>query len=473
MLVEITTTAANADDLGFLLHKNPSNVFERDLGYGAVRVFYPGASAERTTAVLWLDLDQVGLVRSGGDGRFALAQYVNDRPYVASSFVSVALGQAFSSALAGRSKERQERADEAWPITVNLPALDCDAGADFIQGLFAPLGYGVETTHLPLDEHFPEWGESTLYRLTLTAEIRIADLLSHLYVLIPVLDNQKHYAIGAAEVTKLLDNAGEWLASHPMRDAITRRYLRYRREFVEDAQAALDRLVSTNDESPIEDPESAGEAAQAKEDTLERPLRLHDQRLDAVAEALKHGLPGARKVVDLGCGEGRLLKLLLKDSQWAQIVGMDVAAYALKTAARRLHLDNDGSGAARRVTLMHGSLLYRDNRLTGFDSAALVEVIEHIEPSRLEFAERVVFRYARPGRVVITTPNAEYNAHWTSLPAGRFRHKDHRFEWTRTEFAAWANHISRTFGYQASISYIGDEDGELGAPTQMVVFDRT
>ncbi len=301
----------------------------------------------------------------------------------------------------------------------------------------------------------------------------MADALTHLYVLLPVLDNQKHYAVGAQEVAKLLDNAGEWLAVHPMRDVITRRYLRYRREYVEDAQAALDRLIGTNDESPEGNAtEEAAEIAQAKEDALEQPIRLHDQRLAAVAEALKANLPGASKVIDLGCGEGRLLRLLVKDAQWRKIVGMDVASSALKIAARRLHLDRDDQGLHERLTLLHGSLLYRDDRLAGFDAAALVEVIEHIEPDRLEYVERVVFGGARPGRVVVTTPNADYNPHWQSLPSGNYRHADHRFEWTRDQFEEWTRRVAESFGYSVEISGIGEIDGELGAPTQMAVFDR-
>jgi 3' terminal RNA ribose 2'-O-methyltransferase Hen1 len=465
MLLEITTTAPQASDLGYMLHKNPANVYERALPYGTARVFYPEATEERCTAVLWLDLDQVGLVRRHGDSGFSLSQYVNDRPYVASSFLSVAIGQSFSNALDGRSKERQERADELWPLEFTLPAVDCDPGEEFIRAIFEPLGYTVEIDPILLDSSFPEWGSSTLYRLKLSATMRIADALTHLYVLLPVLDNQKHYAFGADEVTKLLDNAGDWLASHPMREVIARRYLRYRRQYVEDA---LERLAaSANDEEPA-NLESA--APQVQEEALETPMRLHDLRLEAVAKALGAGSSAAETVLDLGCGEGRMLQLLVKDRKWRRIVGMDVSTSTLRVAARKLHMDTDR--APGRVTLLQGSLLYRDDRLCGFDTAAVVEVIEHIEPERLEFVERSIFGYARPGRVVVTTPNADYNPHWYSLPAGQFRHRDHRFEWTRTQFAEWAERVTETFKYKVQLSEIGEPDGELGAPSQMAVFDR-
>ncbi|MBV9852737.1 MAG: 3' terminal RNA ribose 2'-O-methyltransferase Hen1 [Armatimonadetes bacterium] len=462
MLLQITTTAWQATDLGYLLHKNPANVFEKSLPFGTVRVFYPEASDDRCTAALWLDIDPVGLVRRAGDNAFALAQYVNDRPYVASSFLSVAIGQAFSTALAGRCKDRPQRVGERWPLAASLPAVDCDAGEGLIRDLFTPLGYQIAAERLPLDARFPEWGASSLYAVTLAGDQTVQDLLSHLYVLLPVLDNQKHYYVGAEEVEKLLDNGGAWLAAHPKRDIIARRYLRYKRRFIDEA---LERLSqSSRDEAPV--PLAEAGDAQAAEEALERPLRLHDVRLQAVAQALKAG--GGHRALDLGCGEGQLLRLLAADPQWTEIVGMDVSPAALAVAERRLHRDSPGG----RIRLLQGSLLYLDDRLTGYDAAALVEVIEHVEPDRLDFLARAVFGHARPSRVVVTTPNAEYNPHWPSLPAGKFRHRDHRFEWTRAQFADWAGGISSRFGYAVTLSDLGEPDGDLGAPSQMAVFER-
>ncbi len=460
MLLQITTTAPQATDLGYLLHKNPANVFEKSLPFGTARVFYPEASDDRCTAALWLDVDPVGLVRRG-ENAFALAQYVNDRPYVASSFLSVALGQAFSTALSGRCKDRPDRVGERWPLEAALPAVDCDAGAEFIREVFAPLGYEVGTERLPLDARFPEWGDSSLYAVTLRGEQTVQDLLSHLYVLLPVLDNQKHYFVGAEEVEKLLDNGGAWLAAHPKRDVIARRYLRYKRRFVNET---LERLAEgSREEEPVA---AETENAQAAEEALERPLRLHDMRLQAVAEALKAG--GGHRALDLGCGEGQLLRLLVAEPQWTELVGMDVSPAALAVAERRLHLDSGRHGA--RLRLLHGSLLYLDDRLQGYDAAALVEVIEHLEPDRLEFLTRAVFGHARPRRIVVTTPNAEYNPHWPSLPAGKFRHRDHRFEWTRAQFAAWAEDAAARFGYTVTLSGLGETDGDLGTPSQMAEF---
>ncbi len=420
MLLEITTTAPNATDLGYLLHKNPANIFERSMGFGTARVFYPEATDERCTAVLWLDLDQASLVRRHGDSSFSLSQYVNDRPYVASSFLSVAMAQSFATALSGRCKERPERVDERWPLSATIPAIDCDAGEEFIRGVFEPLGYEVGLRIQFRSTHkFEDWGASTLYRLSLSSNTTIQQLLTHLYILLPVIDNQKHYSFGEDEVAKLVENASDWLANHPMRDVITKRFLRYKRDFVFDA---LEKLASN---SADEDSVSVNVEEAEDAEPVEKTINLHDQRLNAVAEALKAG--GGHRIVDLGCGNGKLLRLLIRDRQWTEILGMDVASRELQIASRRLRLDRDGDSRTERVRLIQGSLLYRDDRIAGYDAAALVEVIEHIELDRLGFLERSVFGYAKPKRVVVTTPNADYNAHWETLHADQFRHADHRF----------------------------------------------
>ncbi|MGL4553231.1 MAG: methyltransferase [Gemmataceae bacterium] len=178
---------------------------------------------------------------------------------------------------------------------------------------------------------------------------------------------------------------------------------------------------------------------------------------------------GARRVLDLGCGEGRLIRLLLGEKPMTRIVGVDVSLRALEVAERRLRLDRLPS---ERVALLHGSLLYRDKRFEGFDAAAVVEVIEHLDPPRLASFEAVVFRHARPGTVVLTTPNREYNAVWETLPAGAMRHGDHRFEWTRGEFRAWADGVAARHGYGVRLAGVGPEHEAFGTPTQMAVFTR-
>ncbi len=451
MLLTISTTQRPATDLGYLLHKNPGRAQSFSLSFGQAHVVYPEATVERCTAALLLDVDPVRLVRGrqgpAGEGGL-LTQYVNDRPYVASSFLSVAISDVFASAMAGRSKERPELAAAAMPLEAHLAVVPCRTA-----------------TQHELDATLPEWGASRYFTVTLTGTKRLAELLTHLYVLIPVLDDEKHYWVGDDEVEKLIKHGEGWLAMHPEREDITRRYLKHRHSLVRDAIA---RLVTEEDP---EEEQAAPASRDAEESALERPLSLHDQRLDVVRDVIRDS--GARSVVDLGCGEGKLLGRLLEERQLVRIVGMDVSYRSLETATDRLKLDRLPPKQRERIELIHGSLLYRDQRLAGFDAAAVVEVIEHLDAPRLAAFERVAFEFARPGIVVLTTPNAEYNVKWPTLQAGKFRHRDHRFEWTRDEFERWATGVAERFGYAVRFAPIGPVDPQAGAPTQMGVFTRS
>jgi 3' terminal RNA ribose 2'-O-methyltransferase Hen1 len=263
---------------------------------------------------------------------------------------------------------------------------------------------------------------------------------------------------------KLLVKGQGWLAGHPEKDEITRRFLKFQPNL---CREALARLVQEEEPREAEDDEQPDEKG---EDALEKPLSLNDQRLGAVLAALRAS--GAKRVLDLGCGEGKLIRELLKDRQFEAIVGMDVSIRSLETAQRRLKLDRLPANQNERVRLIHGSLMYRDKRLEGFEAAAVVEVVEHLDPPRLSAFERVLFQFARPRTVVLTTPNQEYNVKWETLEAGRFRHPDHRFEWTRQEFQDWATGIAGRFGYAARFVPVGPEDERVGPPTQMGIFER-
>jgi len=463
MLLTLRTTHVPATDLGYLLHKNPARLQSFEMSFGQAHFFYPEADETACTAALLLDVDPVGLVRGRGAGEGALDQYVNDRPYVASSFLAVALAQVLGQAMGGRSKERPELAETAIPLEAKVAALPCRGGEVFLRRLFEPLGYRVTAEPHLLDPANPDWGPSRYFTVTLAAVCRLSDLLTHLYVLIPVLDDEKHYWVGDDEVEKLVRHGEGWLAAHPERDAIARRYLRHRRSLVRDAISHL-----VQEEGP--EPDAVVEVRDAEEATLESTLSLHERRLAAVLDIVKES--GAKRVLDLGCGEGKLLKLLLADRQFEEIVGMDVSYRGIETAAERLNLDRLPPKQRERVKLLHGSLMYRDARLAGFDAAAVVEVVEHLDPPRLAAFERVLFECARPGTVVLTTPNSEYNVRWPALPAGRFRHRDHRFEWTRAEFRRWAEGIAERFGYAVRFLPVGDEDPQVGPPSQMGVFTR-
>ncbi len=460
MLLTLTLTQPPATDLGYLLGKSPARAQSFPLAFGQAHVFYPEAGPGRCTAALLLDVDPVGLVRNrrGGDGGL-LEQYVNDRPFVASSFLSVALSQVYGSALAGKSRERPELAEALLPLEAKIAVLPCRGGEGFLRKLFEPLGYVVGAVRHPLDEQFPDWGPSPYYTVALSARCRLQDLLSHLYVLVPVLDNEKHYWVGDDEIDKLLRHGEGWLATHPERENIARRYLKNQGKL---ARSALTRLAHEAGEG---DGEEAVEEAQTEP---EERVRLNDLRLTAVVVALKEC--GGRRVLDLGCGEGKLLRALVQHEQFAEIVGLDVSHRALDIA--RLRLQRLPESLQDRVRLLHGSLAYRDARLAGHDAAAVVEVIEHLDPPRLAAFERVLFEFARPGTVVLTTPNREHNVKYEGLAPGALRHKDHRFEWSRAEFAEWAKRVAERYGYVVRFAGIGAEDEVVGAPTQMGVFVR-
>ncbi len=463
MLLTISTTHSPATDLGYLLHKNPARLHSLEVSFGKAHVFYPEASEEKCTAALLLDVDPVGLVRGkrGQHEGGTLDQYVNDRPYVLSSFLSVAMGRAFGTAMSGRSKGRQELADQAIPLSAKLAVVACRAGEGLIRELFEPLGYSVKCEHHPLDEKFPEWGPGPYYSVELSGMIRLRDLLNHIYVLVPVLDAEKHYWVGKEEVEKLLRKGEGWLGSHPHKEAIVKRYLPRQRQLAREALARL-----ADEDAP--DPDGAAEQNSEQEGKIEEPIRLWQQRMGAVTAVVRAA--GAKRVLDLGCGEGKLLRELLAEKTVTEIVGMDVSYRSLEVASQRLKLDRMPTKQKEKLKLIHGSLMYRDKRLAGYDAATVVEVIEHLDAPRLAAFERVLFEAAHPKTVVVTTPNAEYNVKFETLPAGKFRHKDHRFEWTREEFHQWSGRVAERFGYTVRFLPVGEEDAQVGPPTQMGVF---
>ncbi|MDH6705609.1 3' terminal RNA ribose 2'-O-methyltransferase Hen1 [Kitasatospora sp. MAA19] len=494
MFMSISTTGSAespATDLGFLLHKHPDRVQRFATSHGEAHVFYPEAGDELCTAALLLDVDPIALVRKGrgrgGSPDCALAQYVNDRPYAASSLLAVALRTVFRSAMKGACPARPGLADRPRPLRITLPAVPANGageggGPAMAARLFEPLGWRVEAAAIPLDESFPEWGESRYVRLVLVSDaVRLADALQQLYVLLPVLDGAKHYWVAPDEVDKLLAAGEGWLAAHPERALITRRYLARRWSLTRTAMERLElaRLAEADDREAEEIDNAVDDRPEETEETEEtekatgpsaepRPPSLAEQRRTAIVAALRE--VGAARVADLGCGQGELIGALLTDTRFTEVLGVDVSARALQAASRRLRLDRLPERQAARVTLAQGALTYTDARLKGFDAAVLCEVIEHLDLPRLPALEYAVFGAARPGAVVVTTPNVEYNVRWESLPAGVVRHADHRFEWSRAEFRTWAERVAASYGYTVVLRPVGPEDGEVGAPTQLALF---
>jgi 3' terminal RNA ribose 2'-O-methyltransferase Hen1 len=479
MLLTITLTEPPATDLGYLLHKHPDRMQSFDVSAGQAHVFYPEAGEQRCTAALLLEIDPIGLVRghrrtgAGGPEAFSLAEYVNDRPYAASSMLAVALGKVFRTAMTGRCDARPDLAARPLPLEISIPALSCRGGTDLADRLLRPLGWDVRATRIPLDPALPEWGGSHYFRVQLAGQARLAEALSHLYVLLPVLDDSKHYWVDDAEIDKLLRAGGDWLAAHPERELITHRYLAHQRTL---AATAVARLAEVDDTEPEALDNAVPDALESTGfGTSPHRNSLAQRRREAVLAVLRDTVlkdSAAARVADLGCGEGRLVALLLGEPSAARVLGVDVSHRALERAAQRLHLDTMPDRQRERVDLLQSSLTYADQRLAGLDAAVLMEVIEHVDPPRLGALEQTVFGAARPRTVVVTTPNAEHNVRFAGLGPGAMRHPDHRFEWTRPQFRDWAAGVAGRRGYQVRFLPVGPDDPEVGPPTQLAVFTR-
>lgn len=468
MLLQITystdTDGQDATDLGFLLFKNPHRPQMFELNYGKAYVFYPEISTSSTTAALLLDIDPIELARGKvGAKSGGLFDYINDRPYVSSSFLATAISRVFGTALTGRCDQKPELAKTALNLTATLTTLPCKGDLNMLTRVFEPLGYTVNFETALLDEHQPEWGISRYVNLTISGRVRVADLLKHLYVLIPVFDRAKHYWIGRDEIDKLLRHGDGWLDSHPEQLFIAERYMGGKRELTRLAldELQLDRL----------DDGQAGTSLQqeptAELSVIDKP-NLNARRLAAVVNALKAA--GVASVIDLGCGEGKLLQLLVKDRSFVRIAGTDVASKALEIAARRLKLERWSDLEQQRLQLFQSSITYVDKRWGGYDAACVIEVIEHLDYNRLTAFEQVLFGETKPPLIVLTTPNQEYNINYHHLETGKMRHSDHRFEWTRQQFNTWAHNVASKYRYTVAISYIGDDDPVHGTPTQMAIF---
>lgn len=375
MLLTLTTSHRPATDLGFLLVKHPDRVHTFELPYGTATVVFPEAGAERCTVALLLEADGRGFQVN------ELNPYVSDRPYAASSLLAAALNRVFRTAMRGECKDRPELAQTPIPLEIRVPVLRCQGGVALARKLFEPLGWTtVEGGAITLDERFPGWGESRYHSLTLAGTLRLADALSHLYLLLPVLDDAKHYWVGPDEIDKLLRGGQGWLARHPERPLITKRYLAHSRALVQRASSAFE----DQNDSVVPD------------EGVEKPKPLSHLRKEAVLAAVAHA--GAARVLDLGCGAGALLGDLIRDPRYTEIVGVDVSTRSFEMAERRLQLNRLPDRQRARLKLLQSSVTYLDDRLRGFDAAILMEVIEHVDPPRLPDLAQAVFGHATPRR---------------------------------------------------------------------------
>ena len=464
MLMTITMKGTNTQELGYLLHKNPYRAQCFDLSFGKAYVFYTEVTDSRTTAALLLDLNPIDLARGKiGSKDGGLFDYVNDRPYVSSSFMSTAINRVFSTAMNGKCAKRQELADTALDLEATIYNLPVRGDKELVNEVFEPLGYDITIRESILDEKFTQWGNSFYIDLTLSGQLKLCDFLNHIYVLIPVFDKQKHYYMSEEEIDKLLNHGEGWLQDHPKKNTIIRRYFDMKRSY---ANKAIARLLEAESETDREDAEGQTE----QDEISEKRIPLNTQRLEAVRNAVIQS--GASSVLDIGCGECRLTSLLLREAQIRKITAADVSVSVLERAKQKLNYDRMTPYLRDKLTLIQASLLYKDKRFEGFDAACVVEVIEHIDEMRIPLFEKVLFGSAKPKTVIVTTPNKEYNDNYPTLANGDLRHKDHRFEWTRPQFKTWCEHICKDFNYTVTYMDIGEVDEACGTPTQGAIFER-
>jgi 3'' terminal RNA ribose 2''-O-methyltransferase Hen1 len=444
--LSIATTRPKAADLGFILYKHPDRVFRSDSSRNknlkAVG-FYPEAGDERCEFVLLVEVDPVervrGLAWNGG-----IAQYVEPLPFLASSYMSQAISLCLRSAMNGivSSKDPSEDARlramavEHWPLEIKVSPIRTSPA--LIERMFQPLGWEVTIDSMPLDVPGVE-RDNALHTVTLKGSSTVQDALTQLYVLLPALDPVRHYFYDEAEVAKLLEKSRNWLETHPARNLIVGRYLSKSRELREAAMSQFEEAVEAPQEAAIE-------------------VSAHSARHMRIAEAVS--AMGDVRIVDLGCGEGKLLSRLAFLPGKIEIVGVEPSLRDLEKARKNLSR-NPARQMDPRVKLRHGSIAYADDSLRNFDVAILSEVIEHIDPERLDHAERCVFGFMKPEVVIVTTPNAGFNTVF-GLSDGEFRHRDHRFEWSVDEATDWCRRVAATYGYEFEIDGAGGYDENVG-----------
>lgn len=466
MLLTITTTHQPATDMGYLLGKHPNRCQTFDFPWAKAHVFYPEASHERCTIALAVELLTHKLnPNNRGTAHSRQEHFVNDRAYAATSHLALVINQLFSQAYASQNKDKPELSNTPLPLEVWLPTVPRGRHPDTASQLFEPLGYTVAAKPLPLDQKKPDSGYSRHIDLTLSHTITMAEMLRHLYVLLPTMDGGKHHYIEQDDVEKLMRFGEGWLSTHPKRDMIVNSSMNEKRSFANKVVAMLDEQNQAQEQPDENSPQETRHERQ--EAHVERGIGLNKMRRDAVLKAVKDSSPNS--VIDLGCGEGTLTLALLQENPSFRVTAMDVSTRAMSTLERRAGRLTPAQ--KDRLKTFHGSLSYRDRRLADHDTAVAMEVVEHIDEEKLSSFEDTVLAGARPKTLIVTTPNREYNAVFGMEPGTR-RHRDHRFEWDRQEFKKWANDSAAAHGYSVAILPIGPVDPSMGPPSQMAVFTR-
>lgn len=451
MLLTLRVTGPHAADLQVLLDKSPDKLHSTSLPLGVVHVFFPEASPDAATVALLVNVDAVAWSSNESPAGFALAN---------AATLSAAIAHVFSMALAARSPARPDLVTAMLPIEVRLSSFAVSRGTDDARALFAPLGYDVEVTEDALVESSTTQEHLVRHSVRLTKLAPLYEVLSHMYVLGPIVDDHAADPVLTAEREALLLHAEGAARGHPLAERITQAYAMRR---TSETSAAVERLLVAD---------SLGAPTNA--DATNVPTLLDDARIDAIVYELRE--VAAQSVVDLGCGDGKLLARLVREKALTRIVGLDVSYRLLDAASARMKLDRRGTKKSERLELLHGSLFYADSRLRGFDAAVLADVLQHVAADRLGDIEHVVFHDAQPKTIIVMmngsgvwgagsrrlpeAPNAQ--------PAREQSAPTDPHAWSTNQFDAWASGVSERCGYRVRLLSIGSSH----LPTRMAVFSR-
>lgn len=445
MQLTIQASGDNVKAISYLLSKNPSNLYERNHKGHLVRLFYSKFTETELEVTIFVTPDPIELIKNNSNS-YDITHYINDREFAVSSIFCSFIRSALGTALNGQPKEEHIKwVDHPFPFTFEFGPVVSTLTDEKLMNLFEPIGYEVTINRPEIEYSIPIKTKSSARYISIKGMKTLQEGLRHLFVLIPVIDNYKHYFIDEKEIEKLERYGEGWLEQHPLRDLIYRQALRFKEIYslVEN---------SSKDEKKIEPV---------------KKVRLNELRYEKIVNTVSEMKP--RSVVDFGSGEGKLSVQLGFVEGITEILAVEPSESASLKALERF---NKVKNKEKFVNpeLLWGSLFYYDERLKDKDVIILCEVIEHIDESRLPKAMDTLLHDYQPGALIITTPNRDYNELYDMEE--HLRHNDHRFEWTRAEFRQWCTERNHGNDYELLFDGIGEEHASQGFPTQMCVFKR-
>lgn len=449
MQISLKVYGEHARMVSHLIAKNPHNLYERKEKGGLVRIVFTKNEEREVHILFFVTVDNMELTKNQTNFS-SITHYINDRESAVSSIFCSVLRKAVGTALNGKPKDEfKEWVNYSFPLEITFGPLSTKLTNHELAGLFEPLGYEltIENGKVLLPASFAK--KSSAKFITLKANQTIQDCFRHLFVLIPVMDQYKHYYIDEKEVDKLKRYGEGWLSFHPKRNEIIKESLIFS-DLIEKS-----RLIESK-------------PSKEKQAPLTKKKSLNQWRYEKIIETVK-GLPHNSRIVDMGAGEGKLTAQLGFIRGIEELVAVEPSEREQLKAKKRIEA-LVGKPDFLLPTFKWGSLFYYDSELEKKDIFILCEVIEHIDENRLGKIFDTIFTKYKPYHVIVTTPNQDYNAVYDMNEAKR--HSDHRFEWTQQQFKEWTKYWESHANYKAQIDGIGEYVEGYGYPTQMVIFSQ-